>query len=148
MTRDAAGNERDFRSSSVERTREFGRQWAAGLGRGDLVALVGPLGAGKTALVRGLAEGLGLEGGRGVASPTFVLVHEYPGRVRICHIDLYRMADPEVELIELGLLEMLSEGAVLIEWADRAERALPRPYWRVEIEPTGRTSRRIRVRRV
>jgi len=75
-------------------TIELGRQLAARLGRGDLVALVGPLGAGKTVLARGLALGLGLEDARLVCSPTFVLVQEYPARLPVFHLDLYRLGTP------------------------------------------------------
>jgi tRNA threonylcarbamoyladenosine biosynthesis protein TsaE len=98
-------------------TMALGRRIARRLGAGDCVALVGPLGAGKTALVRGLAVGLGLDDERLVASPTFVLEREYAGKLPVYHLDLYRMVAPAAELAELGLDEMLAEGVVLIEWA-------------------------------
>lgn len=134
-------------TESVEQTVALGRRWGAELAAGDCVALVGDLGAGKTALVRGVAVGLGLADPRLVSSPTFVLVHEYPARVPVFHLDLYRLTMPEEELADLGLAEMLAEGVVLIEWADRAERALPRRRWEIAIEITGAESRRFTVRR-
>jgi len=133
---------------SVRGTLAWGRALAERLGRGDCVALSGELGAGKTALVRGIAVGLGLGDARRVSSPTYVLVHEYAADLPIYHLDLYRMADPAVELAELGLDEMLEDGVVLIEWADRAAGALPVPRWEIDIEMTGERRRRFRARRV
>lgn len=129
-------------------TAALGRRLARGLRAGDCVALIGPLGAGKTALVRGIAAGLGLADRRMVSSPTFVLVQEYPAAVPIYHVDLYRLGDPVGELRGLGIDEMLARGVVLIEWADRAGGALPRPRWDVAIEITGPRARRFRIRRM
>jgi tRNA threonylcarbamoyladenosine biosynthesis protein TsaE len=137
-----------FAARSLAQTYDLGRQIAQRLGPGDLVALVGKLGAGKTALVRGLALGLGLDDERMVSSPTFVLAQEYPARVPVHHIDVYRMVAPAAELADLGVDEMLETGVVLIEWADRVEDSLPRPYWRIEITATGLHTRRIELRRV
>ena len=135
-------------SDGPEQTRRLGEGLAARLGAGDCVALIGPLGAGKTALTRGLAIGLGLADERMVSSPTYVLVQEYPGRVPVFHPDLYRMGDAAAELSDLGLDEMLAEGVAIIEWADRAEGSLPRPLWRIEIRITGPSTREIHVQRV
>lgn len=137
-----------FTSLSPEQTLAVGRQIAQRLDRGDCVELVGPLGAGKTCLTRGLATGLGLADPRLVSSPTFVLVHEYVGRLPIYHLDLYRLDAPDAELIDLGLDEMLDDGVVLIEWADRAGEALPRPRWRVELAITGESDREVAVRQI
>ena len=137
-----------FETNSLEETLALGRDLAGRFAVGDCVALVGPLGAGKTALVRGIAAGLGLADERMVSSPTFVLVKEYPGRMPVYHVDLYRLTAPQVELGELGLDEMLSEGVVLMEWADRAAGALPHCRWEIEIQPTGAESRQFRLRRV
>ena len=106
------------------------------------------LGAGKTVLVRGIAAGLGLGDERLVSSPTYVLVHEYPADVPLYHVDLYRMADPAAELAGLGLDEMLADGVVVIEWADRAGGALPQPRWEIDIEIVAERGRRFAVRRV
>ncbi|MGB2821052.1 MAG: tRNA (adenosine(37)-N6)-threonylcarbamoyltransferase complex ATPase subunit type 1 TsaE [Phycisphaerae bacterium] len=129
-------------------TRALGRRLAKRLARGDCVALIGPLGAGKTVLVRGIAEGLGVGDDRLVSSPTYVLVHEYPADVPLYHVDLYRMVDPAAELADLGLDEMLADGVVVIEWADRAGGALPRRRWEIEIEIIGERGRRFGVRRL
>lgn len=131
-----------FTTSSVKATLALGSQLAGRFGRGDLIALVGQLGAGKTVLVRGLATGWGVAE-RAVSSPTYVLVHEYPAEVTVYHMDLYRITSPVGELADLGLTEMLAGGVVAIEWADRAGGALPRPHWQISIEITGPRSRRI-----
>jgi len=137
-----------FRTRSYQATLKLGHKLAGRLGQGDCVALIGDLGAGKTALTRGLAEGLGLTDLRAVSSPTFVLVQEYPCRIPVFHIDLYRLADPAKELAALGLREMLDAGIVIIEWADRAEGALPTPRWEIRLEHTGLRSRKMEVRRL
>lgn len=137
-----------FETNSPQQTDALGRELGGRFVVGDCVALVGPLGAGKTALVRGLASGLGLDDQRLVASPTYVLVRQYPGRCTIYHVDLYRLAAPEAELADLGIDEMLADGVVLIEWADRAAGQLPRPHWRIDIEITGQNSRSFRLQRI
>lgn len=86
--------------------------------QGDLVLLKGDLGAGKTTFVRGLTRGMGSSAH--VASPTFQLVRVYSGRVQIAHVDLYRLEDA-AGLSDLGLDELLDEGAVLVEWGDRLD---------------------------
>ncbi|MBI5723829.1 MAG: tRNA (adenosine(37)-N6)-threonylcarbamoyltransferase complex ATPase subunit type 1 TsaE [Planctomycetes bacterium] len=134
-----------YRTSSLAGTLRLGRKLAARLAIGDCVGLVGALGAGKTALVRGIASGLGLADQRMVSSPTFVLVQEYPGRMPVFHLDLYRMSYPRAELADLGLDEMLGQGIVLVEWADRAADVLPNRRWRIDIEITGRKSRTFSV---
>jgi tRNA threonylcarbamoyladenosine biosynthesis protein TsaE len=83
-----------------------------------------------------------------VSSPTYVLVQEYPARVPVYHVDLYRLADPRAELADLAIDEMLADGVAIIEWADRAGDELPRPHWRVEITIAGESSRRFTVTRV
>jgi tRNA threonylcarbamoyladenosine biosynthesis protein TsaE len=101
---------------------------AARLGRslaiGDVVALTGPLGAGKTTFVQGLAEGMGVPADRHVASPTFALVSEHPGRIPLVHVDFYRVSNP-AELPELGIEEAYDQAATAIEWADRFPDWLP-----------------------
>jgi tRNA threonylcarbamoyladenosine biosynthesis protein TsaE len=128
-----------------EETLALGRDFAGRLDVGHCVSMIGTLGAGKTALVRGIAEGLGLADTRLVSSPTYVLVQEYPGRMPIFHLDLYRMGDPRAELSDLGLEEMLDEGVALIEWADRAEAALPHDRWEITIEITAESSRKFTI---
>ncbi|MES1207885.1 MAG: tRNA (adenosine(37)-N6)-threonylcarbamoyltransferase complex ATPase subunit type 1 TsaE [Pseudomonadota bacterium] len=99
---------------------------------GDVLALVGPLGAGKTTFVQGLARGLGVPTDRHVASPTFALVNEHPGRVPLVHADLYRVADAR-ELEELGLTDAFDRAAVAIEWLDRFPDAAPRDRLEIAI---------------
>ena len=94
------------------------------LAAGDVLALTGPLGAGKTTFVQGLARGVGVPSDRHVASPTFALVNEHPGRVALVHADLYRLNSAR-ELAELGLDEAFDRAAAVIEWADRFPDALP-----------------------
>jgi len=137
-----------FETRSIKGTLGLGRKFAGRLDVGDCVALVGELGSGKTVLARGLAEGLGIRDSRMVASPTFVLVREYVGRLPIFHVDLYRTVRPAAELAALGIEEMLAQGLVVIEWADRAGEALPHPHWQIVIEITGQTSRRFRLTRI
>ena len=94
------------------------------LAAGDVLALIGPLGAGKTTFVQGLARGVGVPPERHVASPTFALVNEHPGRVPLVHADLYRIEDAR-ELPELGLTDAFDRAAVVIEWLDRFPDAAP-----------------------
>ncbi len=105
------------------------------LAAGDVLALLGPLGAGKTTFVQGVARGTGVPPGRHVASPTFALVNEHPGRVPLVHADLYRIADPR-ELEELGLRDAFDRAAVAIEWLDRFPDAAPPERLEIEIAIT------------
>jgi len=126
----------------------LGKRLARTLRAGDCVTLRGQLGSGKTVLVKGIAAGLGLTKTSAVTSPTFVLVHEYPGSVPIYHVDLYRLPPKEADLELLGIDEMLRSGVVVIEWADKAGEGLPRPRWEVRISITGPRTRRFEVRRI
>ena len=103
--------------SEIE-TASVGRELASSLAAGSVVLLYGDLGAGKTAFVRGLAEGLGVSRDE-VSSPTFTLVQEYRGgRLTLFHVDLYRLNDPR-EIDDLGLDEIADEGVLAIEWAEK-----------------------------
>jgi tRNA threonylcarbamoyladenosine biosynthesis protein TsaE len=126
-------------------TEAFGRRLGGLLFPGAVVALVGPLGAGKTHLTRAVAEGLGLADGRAVSSPTFVLIQEYRARLPVYHFDAYRLRG-EAEFFDLGAHEYLDgDGVCLVEWADRVPGCLPTEHLRVELTVTGETSRRARV---
>jgi tRNA threonylcarbamoyladenosine biosynthesis protein TsaE len=111
-------------SGSAETTQEVGERLGRALRAGDVVALVGPLGSGKTTFAQGLARGLQVSPDRHVASPTFALVNEHPGRVPFVHADFYRIAHPR-ELGELGLEDAYDRAACALEWADRFADALP-----------------------
>ena len=107
---------------SEDETVAAGRSFAARLQGGAIVLLSGDLGAGKTAFVRGVAAGLGLEPAD-VSSPTFTLIQEYRGPTVLRHVDLYRLSPPEVE--DIGLYDLvLEEGITAIEWPDRLPRSL------------------------
>jgi tRNA threonylcarbamoyladenosine biosynthesis protein TsaE len=123
-------------------TTSLGHRLAGLLSRGAVVALVGPLGAGKTHLVRAVAEGLGVRDARVVSSPTFVLIQEYRGRLPVYHFDAYRLRGPG-EFSDLGAHEYFEGGGVcLVEWADRVVGCLPAEHLRIELLVTGETGRR------
>ena len=116
---------------------EFARQMSSLLVAGDVLALIGELGAGKTRFVKGLAEALNVPPGE-VSSPTFTLIQEYEGSLRIRHCDTYRLRQPE-EFADLGLDELFApDGIALVEWADRVEIDLPQD--RLEIRITIETA--------
>ena len=126
---------------SEDETAAVGRELAATLSAGDVLLLYGDLGAGKTAFVRGLAEGLGVSRDE-VSSPTFTLIQEYRGgRLTLFHVDLYRIEDPR-EFDELGLDEIAEEGVLAIEWAERLPQP-PQNAVRVSITHAGESERRI-----
>ena len=123
-------------------TEAFGRRLGALLFPGAMVALIGPLGAGKTHLVRAVAEGLGVRDSRIVTSPTFVLIQEYEGRLPIYHFDAYRLRGAG-DLMDLGAHEYFEgDGVCLVEWADRALQVLPTERLCVELEVVSETARR------
>lgn len=122
-------------------TAAIGRGLGRRLSPGAVVLLEGPLGAGKTAFARGLAEGLGCDG-EDVSSPTFTIVQEYRGRVTLQHVDLFRLGPVEVE--DLALDDLMEGSVMAIEWPERWPRA-PASAVRVRIEPLDGTRRRIQV---
>ncbi|WNG27545.1 tRNA (adenosine(37)-N6)-threonylcarbamoyltransferase complex ATPase subunit type 1 TsaE [Cystobacter fuscus] len=130
------------RSGSPEETHGLGVRLGRLLQSGDFVGLVGELGAGKTHLVRGVAEGAGVERSQ-VASPTFAIVYPYQGRLTLYHADLYRLADYD-ELYATGFLDMVGgDGALLVEWLDRIPEAAPREYLRLTLREVGEESREL-----
>ena len=130
-------------SHSPEETAAIGARLAERLGPGDIVALTGELGAGKTCFTQGLARGLGVKGR--VVSPTFVLVNEYRGRLPVHHVDAYR-TESLTELLDLGLEELFSgDGVTIVEWADKLLPLLPPHTIHVHIEGLGDEPRTIRV---
>lgn len=124
-------------------TAALGAKLGETVGPGTVILLYGDLGSGKTAFIRGLAQGLGVDPDE-VSSPTFTLVQQYAGRLTLFHVDLYRLVSGEVD--ELGLAELGAEGVTAIEWADR----LPRPIEgaiEVWIEDRGEDVREVVIRR-
>ena len=128
-------------SNSELETTEIGREIGRGLQRGDVVLLTGTLGAGKTALVRGLAEALGCDPAS-VTSPTFTIIQEYAGPTTLEHVDLYRLGPVEVD--DLGLEDLMSDAVLAIEWPERWSRQ-PANAIAVTLEHLGGDRRRITV---
>lgn len=121
--------------SSAEEMQELGNAVAKGLAAGDVIAVTGNLGAGKTHLSKGIAQGLGFEGE--VTSPTFSLVQEYEGNVPIFHFDFYRMKAVD-EVLDIGWDDYLeSGGVVIVEWADMFAELLPEGCDWIHIEIVG-----------
>jgi tRNA threonylcarbamoyladenosine biosynthesis protein TsaE len=132
-------------SATPEETEAAGARLAVQLAAGDVVALTGELGAGKTRFTQGLARALGVTGR--VVSPTFVLVNEYRGRLAVHHVDAYRTGSL-TELLDLGLEEMFSgDGVTVVEWADKLIPLLPPHAIHVHIEGVGDEPRTITVTR-
>jgi tRNA threonylcarbamoyladenosine biosynthesis protein TsaE len=132
---------------SSEETIAFGRSLAEILAPPQLVLLTGPLGAGKTTLVKGIAEGFGAAPEEDVTSPTFTLIHEYRGpAVSVFHIDLYRI-DTERELETLGLQDLFEPHHVLlVEWGDKFPRLLRQCDAAIVLAPLGENDRQITIR--
>ena len=141
---DLAVRERVVMTRDPAATRDLAARLAAAARPGDLLCLVGDLGAGKTQFAKGFAVGLGIEDV--VSSPTFVLMSEYAGRVPMFHLDLYRLADA-ADALAGGLIdERQTEGVALVEWAERLGDALPAGRLDVLIDGTGDDERRITLR--
>jgi tRNA threonylcarbamoyladenosine biosynthesis protein TsaE len=108
-----------------EQTQALGLQIGEALKEGMVLSLEGDLGCGKTVFVKGLAQGLAVPEAIYVTSPSYALIHEYPGRLPLFHADLYRIEDPE-DIDELGLFDIMDgKNVVAIEWAERIREALP-----------------------
>jgi tRNA threonylcarbamoyladenosine biosynthesis protein TsaE len=121
-------------------TLDLGRKLAAKLAGGEVIVLTGQLGAGKTTLIQGIALGLGIE--EVVASPSYILIAEYSGRMDLFHMDLYRL-NGEQELLNLGIEEYLyGSGVSVIEWGEKILHLLPENHGTIKIEVTGPESRR------
>jgi tRNA threonylcarbamoyladenosine biosynthesis protein TsaE len=139
----------DIVSNSPDETIELGQKLGSQLKGSEVIAICGPLGSGKTHLIKGIAAGAGAQDGRAVNSPTFVIVNEYFGRLDIYHIDAYR-------LNSISEFEMLGfddycypQSVVLIEWADKIEAALGNiDYIRIELEHSSQTVRTIHIENI
>jgi tRNA threonylcarbamoyladenosine biosynthesis protein TsaE len=135
----ATTTSRELVTDAPEATEAAAARLARHVRRGDLLLLEGEMGAGKTTFVRGLARGLGSSGD--VMSPTFQLVRVYRGPMQLAHVDLYRLAGA-AELADLGLDELLDEGAVVVEWGDRLREP---GAARIAIEVLDERRRRLRI---
>jgi tRNA threonylcarbamoyladenosine biosynthesis protein TsaE len=138
---------REFITNSAEETIELGRQLAADLEPPRLVLLRGDLGAGKTTMVKGIAEAFEAASQDDVTSPTFTLIHEYRGpEVSVYHIDLYRIDTPR-ELDTLGLDELVNDdrNVVLIEWGEKFPKLVKERDVEIAIERTGPENRKVSV---
>jgi len=130
-------------SHSEEETQALARDFAQDLRPGDILLFEGDLGAGKTSFIQGLALGLGVPETVMTHSPTFTLVNQYPGRVKLVHIDLYRIDHPQ-QLLELGIEEFMEGDCVLaVEWASKAPDYWPTGAIRVALKSLGSHSREI-----
>lgn len=134
-------------SNSPEETIELGRKLGSQLKGGEVIGICGPLGSGKTHLIKGIAAGAGAEDHRHINSPTFVIVNEYAGRLDIYHVDAYRL-NSIAEFEMLGFDDFCyPQSVVLIEWADKIEPALQRiDYIWIELFHAGETERKIQIK--
>ena len=133
----------EFLSRSEEETAAWAEGFARRLRPGDCVALSGELGAGKTQICRGIARALGR--GDAVHSPSYALVHEYPGDIALYHMDLYRLA-PGADWEEIGLEHYFQAGGIcLVEWPERLPEGTREFTYRVSIAGAGGETRRIQV---
>jgi tRNA threonylcarbamoyladenosine biosynthesis protein TsaE len=139
--------EQTITTNSPQKTMDLGAAIGRQLKGGEVFALVGPLGSGKTHLIKGLAAGVGATDRTEVNSPTFVIINEYQGRLRVYHIDAYRITSlAEFEM--LGFDDLLSpDSVVVVEWADKVEGVVAQTHpIRIELRHEGRTRRTIVLR--
>lgn len=129
---------------SERETLQFGKELAKRIDKGDVLCISGDMGAGKTHLIKGIAEGFGIDPTK-VNSPTFTLVNEYNGHIKLFHFDLFRVKN-EKELLEIGLEEYLyGDGVCLIEWPEKMETLIPENAVNVKISKLGSQTRMIEI---
>ena len=122
----------EFKSESLEQTKQIAASFATRLNQGDVLCMYGDLGAGKTAFVQGLADGMGVDDY--VNSPTFTIVNEYTNnKATVYHFDVYRLEDCD-EFYAIGGEEYFSKGICIIEWGEIIEEALPQHYIKIDIK--------------
>lgn len=134
----------EYKSNSYDETVSLARDFAKDLKSGDIICMYGDLGAGKTAFVQGLAEGLGVVGY--VNSPTFTIVNIYPADgIKLNHFDAYRIGDCD-DMLDIGFDELVSGDDIsVIEWAELIEDIIPKQRYNITIQRTGDTSRDITI---
>ncbi len=136
---------RNFVSKSVKETINFGKRLGRILRKGDVVALCGELGSGKTILTKGIAEGLGVKSSKYVNSPTFVILKEHKGRIPLYHFDIYRLNNiSEFSTVDYTAY-FYGKGASVIEWADKIIELLPKDFLRIDMSVKKENERRISV---
>jgi tRNA threonylcarbamoyladenosine biosynthesis protein TsaE len=134
-----------IQTKSVSETIRVGKSIGTLLLPGDVVALVGELGAGKTQFIKGLAAGMGIGNPTYISSPSFTLINEYPGKIPFYHVDLFRL-EREKEAEELGLEDYFQGGGITaIEWADKIPSLLPKEMLFIHIAYTGKNKRSIEM---
>lgn len=134
----------EYISHCEAETSKIGKELAEKLVPGNVIAMYGDLGAGKTAFVRGLAEGLGLDAR--VSSPTFTIVNEYLGKIPLFHFDMYRLGDAD-ELFEIGWEDYITRGGIcVVEWSENVEEAFYNDTIRIYIEKIDDSSRNIKIK--
>ncbi len=132
-------------ANSLETTQRLGRSIGRNINSGITIVLAGDLGSGKTSFAQGLAAGLGVPDNYYVTSPTYTLINEYPGRIRLFHIDLYRIGNID-ELDDLGIDEIFDGSSVVaIEWADKLVETFLSEYLTIELKIIDDTSREIHI---
>ena len=136
----------DIISNSKTQTKVFGEKLAQFLNPGDVIALIGDLGSGKTTFTKGIAKGLEVKNPEYVNSPSFVLIREYKGRLNLYHFDLYRL-DNLYDMEYIGIEEYLDAGGVVvIEWAQKLKTLLPKEYLQVDIAITAKDKRTFKLK--
>jgi tRNA threonylcarbamoyladenosine biosynthesis protein TsaE len=131
-------------AASAEAMQSLGARLGRAMQTGEVVGLTGPLGSGKTTFAQGIAVGLEVPAERHVASPTFALVNQHPGRVRFLHADFYRVKNP-AELAELGLEEAYDDAAAALEWAERFPEVLPTDHLHIAFTTDADGGRRLNL---
>ncbi|MBU0758826.1 MAG: tRNA (adenosine(37)-N6)-threonylcarbamoyltransferase complex ATPase subunit type 1 TsaE [Candidatus Omnitrophica bacterium] len=132
-------------SRSAEETIKLGQTLAKDFSRGDIVALYGNLGSGKTTFVKGIGIGLEVKEARHINSPTFVLIKEYQGRIPLYHMDLYRLNSLK-DIEDIAIEEyMYGDGVTVIEWAEKLEPILPKKIVSVSLAIKGKDKREIKI---
>ena len=135
-----------FISKSVKETLSLGEKLARRLKKGDLVALIGDLGSGKTVLTKGLAKGLGVKNSRYVNSPTFVIIKEYKGKLPLYHFDLYRLDHPGSLDSDNFKEYFYGDGVTVVEWADKIKGLLPKKRLEIRMFIAGEDRRKIDIK--